>query len=238
MCAAAAFDSFSCFIDLLNYQKGEITDSVCNLLNVKTNLLEEGMLICTYGLPPSNTEFKLFLRQFYKQPINLKNFSLDVGLSQTIVKCKIAYDTCAIVSKPLFCFSNQTFKNVGLLRKQLQNLSFTYKISKSHLYFQVMECGVETDIEFHYNATLDAFASPPTGMTYSQFLSRNKHRILHSNKHNTLVVVPVPQSPAGLQQSTSSKQSQQSTQAAAQQAAASDPSQALSHQSSVSQAAS
>ena len=45
-------------------------------------------------------------------------------------------------------------------------------------------------------------------------------------------MVPVPQSPAGLQKS------QQSTQAAAKQVAASDPSQALSHQSSVSQAAS
>jgi hypothetical protein len=55
-----------------------------------------------------------------------------------------------------------------------------------------MECGVETDINFYYNATLDAFASPPTGMTYSQFLHRNKHRILHSNKHPALVVVTGP----------------------------------------------
>jgi hypothetical protein len=109
---------------------------------------------------------------------------------------------------------------------------FTYKISKSHLFFQVMQCGVETEIQFHYNATLDAFASPPTGMTYHQFLSRNKDRISNSNNHNNLVMVPVSQSPAGLQQS------QQSTQAAAQQVAASDPSLALSHQSSVSQAAS
>ena len=90
MCAA--LDSFSCFIDLLNYQKGEISDSVCNLLNIKTNLLEEGMLICTFGLPLTNNDFKLFLREFYQRPIILKDFSLDVGTSHTIVKCKIAYD--------------------------------------------------------------------------------------------------------------------------------------------------
>ena len=182
MSANPVFDSFSCYIDLLGYQKNEITDSICKFLNVETNLLVEGMIICTRELPLTNQDFKLFLRQLYQLPLHLKKFSLDVGTDQTIIKCKIVYDSCSTVSKPLFCFSNRTFKNVEMLRKQLQNLSFTYKISKSHLFFQVMQCGVETDIQFHYNATLDAFASPPTGMTYSQFLSRNKDRILHSKK--------------------------------------------------------
>ena len=117
-----------------------------------------------------------------------------------------------------------------MLKKQLQNLNVTYKISKSNLFSQVMQCGVETEIQFHYNASLDAFASPPSGMTYKFFLSRN--RITNVNNHNNLAIVPVSQPPAGLQQS------QQSTQAAAQHAAASDPSQALSHQSSVAPAAS
>ena len=243
MSAAAAFDSFSCYIDLLNYQKNEITDSVCNLLNVKTNLLEEGMLLCTYGLPASNSEFKLFLRQFYKQPVHLKNFTLDVGSTQTTVKCRIAYDTCAIISNPLFCFSNRTFKNVGLLRKQLQNLSFTYKISKSHLYFQVMQCDVETDIHFYYNATLDTFASPPTGMTYTQFLFRNKHRILHHNNHpanSSASVSPAPgsQFQAGVQQPTSGQQVQQLDQAAAQHTAAPGPSQTIPPPPSIAPAAS
>ena len=86
MSANAVFDSFSCYIDLLGYQKNEITDSVCNLLNVKTNLLEEGMLVCTHDFPLTNQEFKLFLRQLYQLPLHLKKFSLDVGTDQTVIK--------------------------------------------------------------------------------------------------------------------------------------------------------
>ena len=127
MCAA--LDSLSCFSDLLNYQKGEIEDTVGKLLNVKTSLLIDGMLLCTYNLPTTNNDFKLFLRDFYTRPVILKNFSLDVGPSQTIIRCKISYDHCAIVSKPLFSFSNQTLQNVELVKKQLRNLSFSYKLT-------------------------------------------------------------------------------------------------------------
>ena len=148
MSANAVFDSFSCYIDLLGYQKNEITDSIRKFLNVETNLLVEGMIICTRELPLTNQDFKLFLRQLYQIPLHLKDFSLDVGKDQTIVKCRIVYDSCSSISKPLFCFSNRTFKNVAMLKKQLQNLSFTYKISKSHLFFQVMQCGIETEIQF------------------------------------------------------------------------------------------
>ena len=91
--------------------------------------------------------------------------------------------------------------------------------------------GTATDIQFHYNATKDCFASSPTGMSYSTFVARNKDRIT-SIKNNNLALVPVPQSTAA------SDQSQQLSQAAP------DPSQTLSnqssvtHQSSVAQAAS
>ena len=147
MCAA--FDSLSCFFDLLNYQKREIEDTVNVLLNVNTSLLEEGMRICNYNLPTTNNDFKLFLRDFYTRPVILKDFSLDVGPSQTIVRCKISYDNCSIISKPLFSFPNQTLQNVDLIKKQLRNLSFSYKITKTHLWFQVMESAdIETDIRF------------------------------------------------------------------------------------------
>jgi hypothetical protein len=117
-----------------------------------------------------------------------------------------------------------------MLRKQLQNLSFTYKISKSHLSFQIMQYGEATDIWFHYNPTKNCFSSSPSGMTYGHFVTHNKNRTL-GTKHNNSAIVPAPQSTAGLEQS------KQSNQAAASQVAASDPSQTLSHQSSVAQAA-
>ena len=140
MSADTDYDNFSCYIDLLGYQKNEITDSVCTLVNVQSPLLVEGMLLCTFALPANNQDFKLFLRQFYQSPLHLEKFTLDVGTDYTVVKCKIVYDTCNIVSKPLYRFSNRKFKNVEMLRKQLQNLSFTYQISKSHLFVQVMQC--------------------------------------------------------------------------------------------------
>ena len=143
MTSDAAYDSLACHIDLLGYQKNEITDSVCKFVNVESPLLEEGLLLCDYALPVNNQDFKLFLRQFYQAPLDLQNFTLEVGIEHTVIRCSVAYDNCSVVSKPLFRFSNRTFRNVEMLRKQLQNLSFTYKISKSHLSFQIMQYGEE-----------------------------------------------------------------------------------------------
>ena len=188
MCAV--LDSLSCFFDLLNYQKREIEDTFDKLLNVKTDLLIDGMLIGTYNLPVTNTDFKLFLRDFYTRPVILKDFSLDVNPIQTTITCKITYDNCAMVSKPLFSFSNQILKNVELIKKQLKNLSFSYKLTKTHLWFQVMESSnIETDIRFFYNDSLDKYASSPSGMSYNQFLINNKHRILYIN-HSASVPMP------------------------------------------------
>ena len=61
MSANPVFDSFSCYIDLLGYQKNEITDSICKFLNVETNLLVEGMIICTRELPLTNQVSKASL---------------------------------------------------------------------------------------------------------------------------------------------------------------------------------
>jgi hypothetical protein len=73
----------------------------------------------------------------------------------------------------LFSFSNQILKNVELIKKQLKNISFSYKLTKTHLWFQVMESSnIETDIRFFYNDSLDKYASSPSGMSYNQFLNR------------------------------------------------------------------
>ena len=141
-------DSLACYLDLHQYQKNEISDSVCNLLNVTTALLEEGMLLCSDGLPNSGDEFKMFLRQFYKQSVHLRHFELDIGPTHTTVRCRTAYGTNVMVSHPLFYFSNRIFRSVELLKKQLKNLSFTYKITKSHLFFQVMKCDDGSGIYF------------------------------------------------------------------------------------------
>ena len=116
MCAV--LNSLSCFFDLLNYQKREIEDTFNKLFNAKTDLLIDGMLIGTYDLPITNTGFKLFLRDFYTRPVILKDFSLDINPIQTTVTCKISYDNCAIISKPLFSFSNQILQNVELIKKK------------------------------------------------------------------------------------------------------------------------
>ena len=74
-----------------------------------------------------------------------------------------------------------------MLQKQLESLKFTYKISRSHLFFQVMQFnGDASAIQFHYNATKDCFASSPTGMNYYTFVSRNKDKIT-TIKNNHLV---------------------------------------------------
>jgi hypothetical protein len=178
MSADTDYDNFSCFVDLLGYQKNEITDSVCKLVNVQSPLLVETMFLCSFALPANNHAFKMFLRQFCQNPLHLEKFTLEVGTDYIVVRCKIVYDTCIMVSKPLFRFSNRQFRNVEMLQKQLQSLNFTYKISRSHLFFQVMQLNGDTiDIQFHYNATKDCFASSPSGMNYSTFVSRNKDRI-------------------------------------------------------------
>ena len=168
MCAV--LNSLSCFFDLLNYQKREIEDTFNKLFNAKTDLLIDGMLIGTYSLPITNTDFKLFLRDFYTRPVILKDFSLDINPIKTTVTCKISYDNCAIISKPLFSFSNQMLQDVELIKKQLKNINFSYKVSKTHLWFQVMESNIETEIRFFYNDSLDKYSS--AGMSYSQFLNR------------------------------------------------------------------
>jgi hypothetical protein len=160
MCAV--LNSLSCFFDLHNYQKREIEDTFSKLFHAKTNLLIDGMLIGTYSLPITNNDFKLFLRDFYTRPVILKDFSLDINPIQTNVTCKI--------SKPLFSFSNQMLQDVELIKKQLKNINFSYKLSKTHLWFQVMESNIETEFRFYYNDSLDKYSSD--GMSYSHFLNR------------------------------------------------------------------
>ena len=104
---SAVFDSLSCFFDLLNYQKREIVDTFNQLLDTKTDLLINGTLLCTYDLPLTNTDFKLFLRDLYTKPVILRDFTLDENPTQTTVRCKVTYDSCAMISKPLFIFSNK-----------------------------------------------------------------------------------------------------------------------------------
>ena len=187
MSADTDFVHFSCFMDLLGYQKNEIVDSVCKLVNVQSPLLEETMFLCSFPLPPDNYAFKMFLRQFGKNSLQLGKFTLEIGTDYTVIRCQVVYDTCNMVSRPLFCFSNRQFKNAEMLQKQLESLKFTYKISRSHLFFQVMQFnGDASAIQFHYNATKDCFASSPTGMNYYTFVSRNKDKIT-TIKNNHLV---------------------------------------------------
>jgi hypothetical protein len=168
MCAV--FNSLSCFFDLHIYQKREIEDTFTELFHAKTNLLIDGMLVGNYSLPITNNEFKFFLRDFYTRPVILKDFSLDINPIQTNVTCKISYNNCAIISKPLFSFSNQMLQDVELIKKQLKNINFSYKLSKTHLYFQVMESNIETEFRFYYNDSTDKYSSD--GMSYSRFLTR------------------------------------------------------------------
>ena len=196
MSADTDYDYFSCYLDLLGYQKNEISDSISKMLNVRSPLLEEGILLCTFTLPTNNHDFKMFLRRFCQYPLHLEKFTLDVG-TDTIVRYRIIYDTCNIVSKPLYQFSNRQFKNIDMLRKQLTGLTFTYKILKSHLFFQIMQFdGIGTDIQFHYNATKDCFATSPSGMDYTTFIARNKHKITSIKNYN-LAIVPMPAAAPG-----------------------------------------
>ena len=101
---SSILDRLSCFFDFLNYQKVEIGDSVSKLLNIKTDLLIDGIFICACNLPTTNGDFKLFLRDFYTRPILLKDFYLEAGQSETIIRCKISYGQCTTASEPFFPF--------------------------------------------------------------------------------------------------------------------------------------
>ena len=174
----------------------------------------------------------MFLRQFGQNSLQLEKFTLEIGTDYTVIRCQVVYDTCKMVSRPLFRFSNRQFKNAEMLQKQLEILKFTYKISRSHLFFQVMHFnGDASAIQFHYNATKDCFASSPTGLNYSAFVSRNKDRIT-SIKNNHLALVTAPQSATFEQAWPASDQAWLLSQAPP------GPSQPLSNQSSVAQATS
>ena len=125
MSADTDFDHFSCFMDLLGYQKNEIVDSVCKLVNVQSPLLEETMFLCSFPLPPDNYAFKMFLRQFGKNSLQLGKFTLEIGTDYTVIRCQVVYDTCNEVSRPLFRFSNRQFKNAEMLTKYQAVISFS-----------------------------------------------------------------------------------------------------------------
>jgi hypothetical protein len=198
------FDYFSCYLDLLGYQKNEITDSISQMLNIRVPILEEGLLLCTFKLPTNNYDFKMCLRKFCHYPLLLEKFSIEIG-NETVIKCRLVYDTCDVLSKPLFRFPNRQFKNIEMLRKQLKTLNFTYKVLKSHLFFQIMQHnGIGTDVEFHYNATKDCFATSPSGMDYSAFIEKHKLKITSIKAYHAALVMPAMPAPAlGLTQMVS-----------------------------------
>ena len=160
----------------------EIRDSVSKLLKIKTEILIDGIFICACNLPTTNENFKLFLRDFYTWPMILNDFYLEASQSETIIRCKISYGQCTTTSEPLFRFFNQTLHNIQLIKTQLKNLSFSYKVTRTHLWFQVQE----TDIRFFYNASLDKFATSPRGQSYNQFLDSHKDKILDINHANAV----------------------------------------------------
>jgi hypothetical protein len=209
MCAV--FTSLSCFFDLHVYQKRELEDTFTKIFHAKQSLLIDGMLVGNYNLPITNDDFKFFLRDFYTRPLILKDFSLDENPIQTNVICKINYNNSAIISKPLFSFSNQMLQDVKLIEKQLKNVNFSYKLSKTHLYFQIMASNIETQFRFYYNATTDKYSS--NGLSYNNFLTRYassissripQPAILHGQPQSLAVpVVELPQPQPSLQQGLS-----------------------------------
>ena len=72
------FDYFSCYLDLLGYQKNEITDSISQMLDIRAPILEEGLLLCTFKLPTNNYDFKMCLRKFCHYPLLLEKFSIEM----------------------------------------------------------------------------------------------------------------------------------------------------------------
>ena len=193
------YDYFSCFLDLLTYQKTEITDSISTMLGTKIPILEEGLLLCTFKLPSTNYDFKMYIRKLCHDPLVLEKFTLEIG-NEVIIRCQIVYDTYSVLSKPLFRFPFKEFKNLKNLQKQLNTLTFTHKVLKSHLFFQVMQLsGAATKIEFHYNATKDCFATSPSGHNYATFIDRHGNVItsvkaLYAAQNSAQLNLPAPAS--------------------------------------------
>ena len=173
------YDYFLCFLDLLTYQKTEITDCISILLDTKIPLLEEGLLLCTFKMPSSNYDFKMYIRKICHDPMVLEKFTLEIENDNlVIIRCHIKYDTYSVLSEPLFKFPFKEFKNLSNLQTQLNALTFSYKVLKSHLFFVVMQLnGAVTKIEFHYNATRDCFATSPSGHNYAMFIDRHGNKI-------------------------------------------------------------
>jgi hypothetical protein len=181
-------------------KKRELEDTFTKIFQTNQSLLIDGMLVANYNLPVSNDNFKLFLRDFYTRPVILKDFSLDENTIQTNVICKINYNDSEIISKPFFNFSNKRLQDVQLIEKQLKNVNFTYKLSKTHLYFQVMSSHIETQFRFYYNASTDKYSC--NGLSYKDFLNRyasslsSRHpAILHGQPQSLAVAVPVVELP-------------------------------------------
>ena len=200
---ATNYDAFSCFLDLLAYQKTEITDSVSNMLDTSLPLLEEGLLLCTFPLPSNNNDFKMYIRKITHDPLVLEKFILEIENDTTaVIRCYITYDSNSFKSEPLFKFPSKDFKNLSNLQKQLNALTFSFKVLKSHLFFQVMLLnGAGTKFEFHYNATRDCYATSPNGHNYSMFLNQYGNKITSVKAlcavQNSATVPP----PAGLSHS-------------------------------------
>ena len=172
------FDRLNCHLNLLSFQKKELVDSLSTILNLKSNLLLENILLCSFPIPNSNENFKKILYSLYQTPIYLRNFSLSIGQKLTSVCCKVYCDNCIIDSDPFFIFENREYFNLDMLRKQLNNLRFQYPIAKSHLFFHVITFdGSETTIEFFHNPTRDCFAIHPSGKSFTEFLQKFKNKI-------------------------------------------------------------
>jgi hypothetical protein len=177
--ASDDFDRFSCYLDLLNYQKTEITDSVSVMLGTGLPILEEGLLLCVFPLPCNLDEFKMRIRLILHDALVLEKFVLiNEDDSTAIIKCNITYDGKTFLSLPLFKFPSKDFKNISSIQKQLNDLKFSFKVLKSHLFFQVMfKNGPSSGIEFHYNSTRDSYNISPEGWTYTKFLSKYGNKI-------------------------------------------------------------
>ena len=176
---ADEYDRFSCYLDLLNYQKTEINDSISVLLGTSLPILEEGLLLCVFPLPCDLDEFKVRIRTILHETLVLEKFILiHENDSTAVIKCNITYDGKSFVSLPLFKFPSKEFENKSSLQKQLNDLRFSFKVSKSHLFFQVMfKNGPSTGIEFHYNSTRDSYNISPEGWTYTKFVLRYGNNI-------------------------------------------------------------
>ena len=128
------YDYFSCFLDLLSYQKNEITDSISKMLGTRIPILEEGLLLCTFTLPTNNHDFKMYIRKLCYDPLLLEKFTMDIG-NEIVIRCRIVYDTCDVLSKPLFRFPYKQFKNVEMLQKQLLKIFLKIFLNRRFIFY-------------------------------------------------------------------------------------------------------